>query len=122
MSHSFPFTARVPSSGKKPSNCGSGLDEQLQSAVPATGTPNEMDALARTGPESKKVIVVGAGIAGLRAASVLQRHGVEVVILEARDRIGGRILTNRTEKDSARDMGTSNTVVVDTEHHTYAGS
>ncbi|EKV06138.1 Flavin amine oxidase [Penicillium digitatum] len=54
--------------------------------------------------ESKKVIVVGAGVSGLHAAAVLHRHGCEVVVLEARDRIGGRILTSRTG-DRVRDIG-----------------
>lgn len=52
------------------------------------------------------MIVVGAGISGLRAAAVLHRHGCEVVVLEARDRIGGRILTSRTG-DHVRDIGKS---------------
>lgn len=36
------------------------------------------------------VIVIGAGMAGLRASQVLQRQGVEHVILEVTDHIGGR--------------------------------
>ena len=57
-----------------------------------------------TGP--KRVIVVGAGISGLRAAAVLQRHGVHVTVLEGRsDRIGGRILTSRRSEGGARDIG-----------------
>src|SRR5690349_15502582 len=43
----------------------------------------------------RKVIVIGAGIAGLVAAYELQRAGHVVNILEARERVGGRILTIR---------------------------
>jgi monoamine oxidase len=39
------------------------------------------------------VIVVGAGLAGLAAARLLHRQGVEVLVLEARDRVGGRVNT-----------------------------
>jgi monoamine oxidase len=41
------------------------------------------------------VAVVGAGVAGLAAARELRRSGLTVLVLEARDRIGGRILTVR---------------------------
>ncbi|MBV8369186.1 MAG: FAD-dependent oxidoreductase [Candidatus Eremiobacteraeota bacterium] len=39
------------------------------------------------------VVVVGAGAAGLAAARVLTQHGASVAVLEARDRIGGRLFT-----------------------------
>ena len=53
----------------------------------------------------RHVIIVGAGISGLRAASVLQRHGIRVTVLEGRpDRIGGRIVTSRNN-GVARDIG-----------------
>lgn len=42
---------------------------------------------------SGKVIVIGAGAAGLSAARVLRDHGREVVVLEGRDRLGGRLNT-----------------------------
>lgn len=43
--------------------------------------------------ETRRVIVVGAGLAGLGAARALRDRGIEVVVLEARDRIGGRVHT-----------------------------
>ena len=44
---------------------------------------------------AKKIIVVGAGMAGLVAGYELKRAGHDVKILEARERVGGRILTLR---------------------------
>jgi monoamine oxidase len=42
---------------------------------------------------SADVVIIGAGAAGLYAAALLQQHNVDVVVLEARDRIGGRLLS-----------------------------
>ncbi|ODG92623.1 amine oxidase [Gottfriedia luciferensis] len=39
------------------------------------------------------VIIVGAGLSGLRAASLLTEKGIKCRVLEARDRIGGRVLS-----------------------------
>jgi len=44
-------------------------------------------------PKNAAAIVIGAGAAGLAAAGVLARGGVDVTILEARNRVGGRIHT-----------------------------
>ena len=40
------------------------------------------------------VVVIGAGFAGLAAASSLAEMGVSVAVLEARDRVGGRTLNH----------------------------
>ena len=44
----------------------------------------------------KDVIVIGAGISGLVAASTLVQKGANVIILEAKNYIGGRIRTDRS--------------------------
>jgi monoamine oxidase len=46
--------------------------------------------------KNKQVIIAGAGIAGLVAARLLIREGIEVTILEARERTGGRILSEHS--------------------------
>lgn len=51
-------------------------------------------------------IVVGAGIAGLTAARLLTEAGRRTVVLEARDRIGGRVVTDR-RGGAAIDRGAS---------------
>lgn len=48
-------------------------------------------------PRHCQVVVVGAGYAGLAAAIELDEAGVEVVVLEAADRVGGRIWSERRD-------------------------
>jgi monoamine oxidase len=49
----------------------------------------------RHGAKADPVVVVGAGLAGLRAAELLHKAGTPVVVLEARSRPGGRVHTIR---------------------------
>src|ERR1700730_18666405 len=49
--------------------------------------------MAKTTRKSVDVVVIGAGVAGLAAARELSQAGLTVTIVEARDRIGGRIHT-----------------------------
>jgi len=43
-----------------------------------------------------RVIVIGGGMAGLAAARELTVAGASVIVLEARDRVGGRVWTDRS--------------------------
>lgn len=51
-------------------------------------------------------IVIGAGVSGLTAARLLARAGARVLVLEARDRVGGRVRTERGDGVST-DLGAS---------------
>jgi monoamine oxidase len=45
------------------------------------------------GPEKKSCVIIGAGLSGLSAAYKLKQNGWRVTLVEARDRIGGRVFT-----------------------------
>src|SRR5215468_9884821 len=60
-----------------------------------------------SGPTSADVIVIGAGMAGLAAARAIFDAGKSVIVLEARDRIGGRIHSDHRWPDVAAEIGAS---------------
>ncbi|HWB67483.1 MAG TPA: FAD-dependent oxidoreductase [Mycobacteriales bacterium] len=51
------------------------------------------------------VVIVGAGLAGLTTARELQQHGPSVLVLEARDRVGGRTLNHPLPHGYHGDLG-----------------
>lgn len=77
--------------------------EAMGLAIP-TPAGAENFQLPPSSGNGRSVVVLGAGIAGLVAAYELRRAGYQVTVLEARDRIGGRVWTVRGG-DVIRHMG-----------------
>jgi monoamine oxidase len=69
--------------------------EAMGLAIP-TPAGAENFSLPRKSGQGRSVVILGAGIAGLVSAYELQRAGYRVTVLEARDRIGGRVWSIRT--------------------------
>lgn len=55
--------------------------------------------------ERHSVIVVGAGISGLCAAKLLSENGIDVIVLESTDRVGGRLYTLHNDDVGYVDLG-----------------
>lgn len=51
------------------------------------------------------ILIISAGLTGLALAYFLRDHNLSIRILEARERLGGRILTLRDEDGPSREMG-----------------
>lgn len=74
-----------------------------------------MQMIKSTLMKNKSVIIIGAGLAGLSAGYELQKAGWQVTVLEARDRVGGRVQTLRTFKHGLVAEGGGEFIE---EHHT----
>ncbi|MFO0612636.1 MAG: FAD-dependent oxidoreductase [Polyangiaceae bacterium] len=79
-------------------------DPQEASASPGASTPPAASSAASSQAD---VIVLGAGVSGLAAAHDLAAAGVRVVVLEARDRIGGRLHTDHSWATAPIEHGAS---------------
>jgi monoamine oxidase len=69
-------------------------------AVPTTDAARDP-----AGPGPARVCVVGAGFAGLAAAAALAGGGLEPLVLEARDRVGGRVHSRRLPNGAVVELG-----------------
>lgn len=82
--------------------------DQLGPSVPSEPRdPHEFQELHEISEASEHVpvVVAGAGYAGLCAALELHDAGIEVLVLEANDRVGGRTLSLRNEHGTVIDHG-----------------
>lgn len=73
------------------------VKQSLQNAAAMLIIPSLLTACNREDiGKGKTVLVIGGGISGLAAASKLKSKGFSVTVLEAQDKVGGRLKTNRT--------------------------
>lgn len=86
--------------------------------VPSFASAVERPDIAPLGKATRKVVILGAGIAGLTAAYELGRKGYECTILEASHRAGGRVLTLR-HGDLIDEAGAPQRCTFDDEPHLF---
>jgi monoamine oxidase len=107
-----------------------GMAGGVGAAVVATQGLGFMPAEARAAPLSLtpgagkgvKVVILGAGVAGLAAAYELGKAGYQCTVLEARDRVGGRNFTVRRGTKIEMNDGTSQTCGFDDGQYFNAGA
>lgn len=72
-----------------------------------TGQVVAAEQLTTRAEDRMRILIIGAGLAGLAAARELQSQGQDVIVLEGRDRIGGRISTSTKWPGVPLDLGAS---------------
>lgn len=75
------------------------------SMLPGALTPASAATSQGSLPRSVDVVVVGAGLSGLVAAREVKRQGRSVLVVEARDRVGGRLLNHELADGSVIEAG-----------------
>jgi len=68
----------------------------VQSENAAETTTSSIKKISSSSTTTRSVIVIGAGIAGLSAASQLAQQGYAVTVLESQSKVGGRLSTDRS--------------------------
>mgnify|MGYP003557557708 FL=1 len=93
------------------SGAGASLLGALTACAASTDSPSASRPAATQASSAddsrRRVLVIGAGAAGLAAASALSAKGLAVTVLEARDRIGGRVFTSSQWPGQPIDLGAS---------------
>ncbi|CZR59697.1 related to amine oxidase [flavin-containing] B [Phialocephala subalpina] len=74
---------------------------EIEAVAVASSLPAQVQDLKK----SVDVVVVGAGLSGLEAARNVQAAGLSVLVLEARDRVGGKTWSKNTDGRSKVDVG-----------------
>lgn len=91
----------------------------LPESLPEAGA-RDAASDAESTQDTKKIVVLGAGLAGLTAAWELTKAGFDVTVLEAQSRVGGRVYTVRApfKDDHYAEVGASS--IADVHEHTLA--
>ncbi|GBG33200.1 Lysine-specific histone demethylase 1-like 1 [Hondaea fermentalgiana] len=71
----------------------------------AVDTPPRQSAAGHSAQGTKRIVVIGAGFAGLAAATQLKYFGHQVTVLEGRGRVGGRAFTDKSFDGAPVDLG-----------------
>ena len=87
----------LPRQRRRPLGGGDGGEGRL--------APRELPGAEVRGGGRERVVVVGAGLAGLAAAEALASAGHESIVLEARDRVGGRVHSRPLDNGAVVEMG-----------------